>query len=68
MGKGEGRLQPDSWPCGLGTGAYGRELGRHCLTLTCSNISMVGKVLREQMKPSGVRKPATTFGTPRRND
>lgn len=36
--------------------------------LMCSNISMVGKVLREQAKPSGLRKPATTFGTPKRND
>lgn len=36
--------------------------------LTCSNICMVGKVLREQTKPSGLRKPATTLGTPRRKD
>lgn len=44
------------------------ELRHCCLTLTYSNISMVGKVLREQTKPSGLRKPATTFGTPKRND
>lgn len=39
-----------------------------CLTLTFSNISMVGKVFKEQTKPSGFRKPATTCGTPGRND
>lgn len=39
-----------------------------CLTLTFSNISMVGKVFKEQTKPSGFRKPATTYGTPGRND
>lgn len=29
---------------------------------------MVGKVFKEQTKPSGFRKPATTCGTPGRND
>lgn len=39
-----------------------------CLTLTFSNIFMVGKVFKEQTKPSGFRKPATTWGTPGRKD
>lgn len=65
---GENGLQPgtlDLWPW---CGGCRWELRHRCLTLTYSNISMVGKVLREQTKPSGLRKPATTFGTPKRND
>ena len=56
------------WTMGLWCWRRGMQVGTHCLTLTYSNISMVGKVFREQTKPSGLRKPATTFGTPGRND
>lgn len=66
--KGEGGLQPRIVDLWSGCGGRWWELQHHCLTLTYSNISIVGKVLREQTKPSGLRKPATTFGTPRRND
>lgn len=47
---------------------HGRSDNLALLTLTFSNISMVGKVFKEQTKPSGFRKPATTYGTPGRND
>lgn len=63
---GRGDTQP--WTRDLGSWHGGTGGCWDCLTLTCSNICMVGKVLREQTKPSGLRKPATTFGTPRRND
>lgn len=62
-GRGTHTAAPDNGPVVLASGPR-----HHRLTLTCSNICMVGKVLREQTKPSGLRKPATTFGTPRRND
>ena len=63
-----GRWAAGLWTMDLWCWCRGMQVGTHCLTLTYSNISMVRKVFREQTKPSGLRKPATTFGTPGRND
>lgn len=49
-GRREGGLQvPGQWTCGVGAG--GMQVGTHCLTLTYSNISMVGKVFRGRQNP-----------------